>query len=725
MLVLMLLFCACGNGQVKDTSQPVVETTACSHSYGEWEVVADATCSSAGEKIRKCDSCGAVEVGIVDINNAHSEVIDAAVAPSCTSDGLSEGKSCSVCGEVLVAQNVIKGGHTEVVDKAVVPTCTSDGLSEGKHCSVCGEVLAAQYVIKGGHSEVVVPAVAPSCTLDGFSEYKKCSVCGTFLTERTVVARTGHDYSALKNGDTLTGYRCDKCGNTHLLDADRCEKVTLTLGALEKGAEKESSSHLRSGFIWGTDVRIYFPDSVSTEVYFYSDTAFISSVKISESVVAAVRNYVPEGASSFRVVFSPRIGNSPDVEELADEIAFEIYGSFSEYVKDVPENEGVYNVMRRFDQMKNITYVPLKDIPQTLGKFKAGVKHTSLPYSSTRPEALFVPNNVSFYTFLTALANPNSYIYTVDISAPPYNNQNGSTYYGAVCSTAAAYALDIAPNYSTHQWAEIPGMERVDYSDLRNLRLGDTIVGSGHVVMITDIYRTPQGEVTYITYSDAAGSNVKSVTYTPSAFLERFTLDKHVGCRYTKISEIKYTEIPYLNAGEDPEYKDFTLPLMPRKGDRSNWLYGTDVEIDVLTKDKYTHIDLKKDGKAYKTISLSGKYVVLKKLEPGYYTASLVNGNETSEPCSFAVIDANSTAISLGNNASVRVEFSSVNAEPLWVQWTDAENGAVHIYELTDEDKNNGYAICSYIPGNYKIRVAFKTEYGVLHSELSSLLHVE
>ena len=80
--------------------------------------------------------------------HGHTEVVDTAVAATCTESGKTEGKHCSVCTAVLIAQQEISAlGHTIVTDKAVPATTTSTGLTEGEHCSYCGEVLIAQIVI--------------------------------------------------------------------------------------------------------------------------------------------------------------------------------------------------------------------------------------------------------------------------------------------------------------------------------------------------------------------------------------------------------------------------------------------------------------------------------------------------------------------------------------------------------------------------------------------------
>ncbi len=162
LFICVFAFSACDSGNTPQTPNDTPsdttdnttesETDAHIHTFGEWITIKDATCTVKGEQERSC-SCGEKETQSIDAIG-HTEVIDAAVAATCTTEGKTEGKHCSVCGETILAQTAIgKLDHTEVVDAAVAATCTTDGKTEGKHCSVCGDILVKQKNIEKNSHE--------------------------------------------------------------------------------------------------------------------------------------------------------------------------------------------------------------------------------------------------------------------------------------------------------------------------------------------------------------------------------------------------------------------------------------------------------------------------------------------------------------------------------------------------------------------------------------------
>ena len=95
-------------GQVTDLISSTIKQLTCGkHEYGDFEILKNPTCTEKGQKGKICKKCGKITEKTDIPATGHAPVTDPAVAPTETTDGLTEGSHCGVCGVVLQAQEVI------------------------------------------------------------------------------------------------------------------------------------------------------------------------------------------------------------------------------------------------------------------------------------------------------------------------------------------------------------------------------------------------------------------------------------------------------------------------------------------------------------------------------------------------------------------------------------------------------------------------------------------
>ena len=196
------------------TAQKIVPETG--HSFGEWGIEKESTCTETGIKKRVCSACGVTETENIDLaEHEWDSDYSVDVPAGCTQDG-SESIHCKNCTATKDSRVIPAGDHTPAVDKAIAPSCTEEGKTEGSHCSVCGEILTPQESVPAlGHEMVHYDAVAATCTAVGHDAYDACSRCD-YTEGYNELPALGHAWKHTTNSATLTKngsdhYQCSRC----------------------------------------------------------------------------------------------------------------------------------------------------------------------------------------------------------------------------------------------------------------------------------------------------------------------------------------------------------------------------------------------------------------------------------------------------------------------------------------------------------------------------------
>ena len=413
----------------------------------------------------------------------------------------------------------------------------------------------------------------------------------------------------------------------------------------------------------------------------------------------------------------------------------------SDYVRVIPENFGVANVIRRAYQMTKISFNALADIPHFGSKIiEDGTKFTGVPYSSVRPENLYVPQCVSIDSFMTALKNPNSYIYTRRMNIPGYS---GHTYEGAVCSSFVAWSYGIDDTLpTTVSFANYPGFNELPTAqqNWRNVRLGDMLnKADDHIVLVTDIFNNRFGEMAYVELSEstnANGAKAQSNIYYRDKITTLIASGYRI-YRYENIADVAYTSSPWVHVDaseqKTPTYNDV---IIPRRGDKANWHEGEDIVIDILEPEGYTGYTLTEDYTSTTTTgTVSATSVTLTGLTYGAYRFRLT-GSENSGWIYFDVKKTQGTTYEVQSGRKVKVTPFIDHGTMASVAFccNNPNNGPDHLavrsfHIFTSEEIAQGYAIVDAPPASatyavndvWYMRCMYKTDFGLYSGQLTAV----
>ncbi|MCC6507630.1 MAG: hypothetical protein IT423_00875 [Pirellulaceae bacterium] len=341
------------------------------------------------------------------------------------------------------------------------------------------------------------------------------------------------------------------------------------------------------------------------------------------------------------------------------------------------------------------------------GFFKKGQEYTGVPYSSVRSEGRYIGFDIALRTFLAAVENPQSVLYTENLTGKV---PNAAAYYGSVCSAYTSYALGCGfPVVSRRYGPETnQGIVLVEPQTAQGAQVGDVIytphateTSGSHVEMITAVVRDKEGRVISVRVEESRPPTTSITDRSAAKF------DAHLATKNKQLFRITHLDTwRGDNRAEPLRFPNFqldaTAPTINRAllldlGDWVPYIRGNPVKFNVMDR----------DGRGLKTLVIRRGHEVVEKIKldtPGVherryevcgdYTARVIHADGTeSQACEFAVCDLMlrlpGDSISLGKEW--KVEFGSENIDVIAVYlWNSDDSYGRHALFLTPEERQAG-----------------------------------
>lgn len=341
------------------------------------------------------------------------------------------------------------------------------------------------------------------------------------------------------------------------------------------------------------------------------------------------------------------------------------------------------------------------------GFFESGKELTGVPYSSVRSEGRYIGFDIGLRTFLAAVENPLSVLYTENLTGKV---PNAAAYYGSVCSAYTSYALQCGVSEVSRRYGPqiSDGIRLVESQSAEAAQVGDVIytphlteTSGSHVEMVTAVMRDDQGRVITVRVEESRPPTTQSTDRSAANFNAHLASRNKQLFRITDIDAWRGSNrsepLLFPNYEADAEAPKINRTLLLDLGDWAPYQKGKAVKFNVMDRDKLgvKTLIICRYGEVVEEIALSGPGIHERAFDKcGDYTAHVVHQDGSlSQSCEFAVcdLDLRLPEGKMPMAGGWKVAFSAENMNVIAVYlWNSADSYGRHPLFITDEQRRAG-----------------------------------
>lgn len=401
------------------------------------------------------------------------------------------------------------------------------------------------------------------------------------------------------------------------------------------------------------------------------------------------------------------------------------------------------NLNERAVLMGGVKWTPKHDIPNNIGFYAKDKTIVGLPYSSVKELQKFIGLDVSIYTFLTAVNNPYSLLYSENVAkgnpcylGGTYNGINSKTFYGTVCSSFTAFCYGEDINYTSYNYKDglVPNYYLKPDQNVELVSTGDLFWCPGHVALIADVKRSNAGHIRNILLYESSGSKVHSTNYSLSAFIKRMSGSGNVKNKaYLYGNKLVEKRGMKLDNNFTKDSVQLVIDgLLGSKQEICTWFGDRPClgEWDKLMlnfdKQGYDRIIVSLDNEIIDTLDISkaDHSIEYKPKRYGIYNAQLASDSLLSTQfTSFEVINT-TTKTHQNTDGTIEVIFAQ-NSNPEVIYWVDKTGDQLSLpLNVKEEAKKSGKMNVKPCKRKDRIlRVIYRGEYGRAINKPAYLFH--